>query len=163
MLDWSTMIRPCLVADTATPGRACTWMVQLMCGSARRMPEWKLSPAGPSIDAVVADDLAALPHGREVRGGDLVPAEPERVHQEVVGPVGQADADVVVDLQVPAVVVRDAERGGGLDAGCALGLAHVVAAGAGLELRRAIMFMVFSCVARIIVAPARVGKARTRR
>ncbi len=121
----------------------------------------EVQPGRAEHDAVVADDLAVERHRRQIGGGDLVPAEPERVHQEVVGAVGDADADVVVDLQVPAVVVGQAERGRGLDADFPLGLGHLVAAGAGLELRLGDhVHGSLLVVARIIVAPGAVWQSR---
>ena len=75
---------------------------------------------GRELDAVVAQHLAVEVDGDEVGGGDLIPAEPERVHQEAVGLVGQAGGDVVVDPVVPAEVVGDAEGRGELDAQIAL-------------------------------------------
>ncbi len=89
---------------------------------------------GRELDAVVAQHFAVEIDGDEIGGGDLIPAEPERVHQEAVGMIGQPGGDVVVDLLVPAVVVGDPERRGELDPQIALGGADFIAA-LGLELR----------------------------
>ena len=62
------------------------------------------------LDAVMAEDLAAEIDGDQLGSSDLVPAETVRIHQKTIGSIGNARRDVVVDLQVPAVVVSDPKR-----------------------------------------------------
>ena len=76
------------------------------------------------LHAGMAEHVPVIVERGQRGGGDFVPAEPLRIHQEGLG-ARNAQRDVVKRIDVPAEMMRNAKRRREFDAQLALGVAHL--------------------------------------